>query len=132
MTWFHNDKEFITPSEDDVGFVYLIEELNTGKKYIGKKLFWKYVKRKPRGQKRVKRVQQPSDWMNYYGSSNNLLERLKENGKDNYKRTILHICKSKGMMSYLELKEQVDRSVLFKEEYYNDFIGGKISGKHLK
>ena len=132
MNWTYEGKDFEGPSETDVGFVYLIEELPTGKKYIGKKLFWKYVKRKPRGTKRVRRVQQASDWKEYYGSSNSLKERLKEYGKDQYKRTILHICQSKGMMSYLELKEQVMRDVLLKDDYYNDFIGGKISGSHLK
>jgi hypothetical protein len=35
-------------------------------------------------------------------------------------------------MTYFEMKEQIDREVLFKpEEYYNAFIGGKIHRKHV-
>jgi hypothetical protein len=34
-------------------------------------------------------------------------------------------------MSYYELKEQVDREVLFSDEYYNEFIGCKIHARHL-
>lgn len=130
--WEYQGKPFSGPSEDDVGFVYVIEELTTGKKYVGKKLFWKTVRRKPRGTKRVKRVQRPSDWEEYYGSSKNLIERLEENGTSNFRRTILHICKSKGMMSYLEAKEQFDREVLFRDDYYNGIINCRINEKHLK
>ena len=39
--WLYNDKEFTTAPEDCQGFVYEITELSTGKKYIGKKFFWK-------------------------------------------------------------------------------------------
>ena len=43
MDWTYNDKPFNpTPEviEDYQGFVYELEELSTGKKYIGKKFFW--------------------------------------------------------------------------------------------
>ena len=42
MDWTYNDKPFNpTPEviEDYQGFVYELEELSTGKKYIGKKFF---------------------------------------------------------------------------------------------
>jgi len=29
------------------------------------------------------------------------------------------------------LKEQIDREVLFKDEYYNEFVGAKIHSKHV-
>lgn len=115
-----------------IGFVYCIEEINTGKKYIGKKLFTKPVKRKPRGTKRVKRVQVSSDWKEYYGSSKDLQTRLAYHGEMNYRREILHIAKSKGMLSYLEAKEQFDRGVLLSEDYYNGIINCRINRTHLK
>ena len=131
MEWLYKGKIFERPNDNDVGFVYEIEELSTGKKYIGKKLFWKTVRRKvKRGGKAIRRVQIESDWRKYYGSNKQLNENLED--PSNYKRTILHICSSKGWMSYYETKEQFDRGVLFSDDYYNEFIGCKINQKHLK
>ena len=45
MRW----KEIPEDVEKYQGFVYLIEELDTGKKYIGKKNIWKQRKRKVKG-----------------------------------------------------------------------------------
>ena len=39
--WYYKDKEFDVAPEEYQGFVYLITELYTNKKYIGKKFFWK-------------------------------------------------------------------------------------------
>ena len=36
------------------------------------------------------------------------------------------------MTTYFEMKEQFQRDVLFRDDYYNEFIGGKIHSKHLK
>ena len=49
-----------------------------------------------------------------------------------FKREILHLCKSKSEMSYLELKEQMDREVLLNDEYYNGIIQVKIHRAHVK
>jgi len=35
-------------------------------------------------------------------------------------------------MSYFEAKEQFDKEVLFKDEYYNAFIGVKIHQNHVR
>ena len=72
-----------------------------------------------------------SDWRDYFGSSEELKSLVESNGGDKYHREILHLCKSKGAMSYLELKEQVERDVLFRDDYYNEFIGAKIHSKHV-
>jgi len=133
MTWIFNEDEFTEPSEDHVGFVYLITEISTGKKYIGKKLFWRTLKLKPlKGKTRSRKVTKQSDWMKYYGSSLALQNALAENGPENYKREILHMCRTKGEMSYIECVEQIQRKVLFREDYYNEFIGVKIHSKHVK
>ena len=39
--WHYNNKLFETTPEEYQGFVYEITEIDTGKKYIGKKNFWK-------------------------------------------------------------------------------------------
>lgn len=132
--WIYKGQKFEEKDipQEALGFVYCITEINSGKKYIGKKLFWKTVKRKPRGTKRVKRVQVSSDWQDYYGSSENLKTRLEYHGEMNYYREILHIANSKGMLSYLEAKEQFDRGVLLSDEYYNGIINCRINEKHLK
>ena len=125
------------PSEDElseyVGFVYCITELDTGKKYIGKKFFWSTRRLPPlKGKTRKRVVKKQSDWMEYYGSSEELKLLVEKKGGDAYHREIIRLCKTKGECSYYEAKEQFDRDVLFSDEYYNEFIGCKIHAKHVK
>ena len=130
--WYYRGEEFTEVPEDVVGFVYIITELETGKKYVGKKLFFSTRKLPPlKGKKRRRTVVKESDWRDYFGSSEELKSLVESNGGDKYHREILHLCKSKGAMSYLELKEQVERDVLFRDDYYNEFIGAKIHSKHV-
>jgi hypothetical protein len=124
--WYYRDAPLEDAPEEHLGFVYCITELDSGKKYIGKKLFWTKVKRKG------KRVKVQTDWQKYYGSSLQLQEAVKEAGSDKYRRDILYLCKTKGEMSYRELKEQIDRGVLFSDDYYNQFVGCKIHANHVK
>ena len=133
--WHYKNLEY-NPTEDElseyVGFVYLITELDTGKKYVGKKFFWSTRKLPPlKGQKRKRTVKKQSDWMKYYGSSEQLKLLVEEKGGDAYHREILHLCRTKGECSYLEAKEQFLRDVLLRDDYYNAFIGCKIHAKHL-
>ena len=61
--------------EDYIGFVYKITHIPTGKYYIGKKFFWKILKRPPlKGKKNKRHEKQPSDWKEYWGSSEELLK----------------------------------------------------------
>ena len=134
MTWTYKGKLF-EPTEEElkswVGFVYLIEEADTGMKYIGKKGFWRSkILPVTKTRKRRKRTLVESDWRTYHGSN----ERLKEQisiSSGIYNRTILRFCKTKGEMSYYEAKEQFDKDVLLRNDYYNAFIGCKIHAKHL-
>lgn len=133
--WHYQNLEF-NPTEDElseyVGFVYLITDRSNNKKYVGKKFFWSTRKLPPlKGQKRKRTVKKQSDWMDYYGSSEELKLLVEEKGRDAYYREILHLCKTKGECSYLEAKEQFDRDVLLRDDYYNAFIGCKIHSKHL-
>lgn len=129
--WTYKNEEYDTAPDDYLGFVYLITEKSTGKKYVGKKLFWnKPVWRKVDGKR--KRVKKESDWKKYHGSSKALQEQVEKHGPENYDREILHLCKAKGEMSFIELEEQMQRRVLFRTDYYNEFIGCKLHSKHVK
>jgi hypothetical protein len=132
--WYYNGKIFTSEDlEKDklvIGFVYLITNLSNNKKYIGKKLF--YSKKVVQKNLKKKKVKIESDWKEYFGSCEELKEDVKTSGKDNFKREIIHLCKSKGVLNYLELAEQVENKVLLRDDYYNSYIGGRIHKKHLK
>ena len=129
--WTYN--EYDETPEEYQGFVYIITELDTDKKYIGKKFFWK-PKTLPITKKRKRRVKTrvESDWRKYYGSSKEVQQLLELKGSDSFKRVILRLCKSKGECSYYEAKYQFDNDVLLRDDYYNEFIGCKIHSKHIK
>jgi len=130
--WYYENKEYDKQPDDYQGFVYVITELSTGKKYIGKKNFWR-PKILPKNSKRNRRVRtrSPSDWRDYFGSSKEVQALVESNGIENYKREILRLCHTKGEMSYYEAKFQFDNDVLLSDEYYNEFIGCKIHSRHI-
>jgi hypothetical protein len=134
--WYYNNKPFEPDEEylkDFVGFVYQVTERDTGKKYIGKKFFWSTRKLPPlKGKTRKRTVKKQSDWMTYYGSSEELKLLVESKGPEAYHREILRLCETKGECSYYEAKAQFDNDVLLREDYYNEFIGCKIHSKHLK
>ena len=120
--------------EDCEGFVYLITNLTNGQKYVGKKLArFKVTKPPLKGRKNKRRSTKESDWRTYFGSSDHLNADVKELGEDKFAREILYYCQSRGMLSYLEAKEQFDRKVLLTDEYYNGIINVRVgSSKILK
>lgn len=135
MTWFYNGTPFSAEMvEDDmVGFVYCITNLLTMKKYIGKKNLFREIVRPPlKGQKRKRRSKVQSDWQTYASSSEAVKEQVEAEGLDSFRRDILEICYSKGMLSYRELWHQMDRNVLFDESYLNGIIQVRINRKHLQ
>ena len=133
MTWLYEGKEY-EPEELDpkktYGFVYLIENLETGKKYIGKKLL--FASKTRQVNKKKKRYKAESDWKTYYGSSESLLADVAKFGKDRFSRTILHLCATKAECSYHEAREQFERGVLLSDEYYNLWISVRVRKAHLK
>ena len=131
--WVYNDNQFDDTPEEYQGFVYLITELETNKKYIGKKFFWK-PKTLPKTKTRKRRVKTrvESDWRSYYGSSKEVQELVEDKGSDSLKREILRLCRTKGECSYFEAKYQFENDVLLRDDFYNEFIGCKIHSKHLK
>lgn len=131
--WLYENKPFEETPEEYQGFVYEVTEIDTGKKYIGKKNFWK-PKTLPitKTRKRRVRTRTESDWREYFGSSNELQSLVESRGSDKFKREILILCKTKGEMSYHEAKLQFERDVLLSDEYFNEFIGCKIHSRHIK
>lgn len=130
MSWVYQSEPFLDPL-GNWGFVYEIQDLNTNKRYIGKKQFWFKKTKTVKGKK--KRYLAESDWKDYYGSSEILKEEVAQNGPENFKRTILKLCGSKSECSYWEAKYQFEFDVLLKpEEFYNEWISVKVTRKHMK
>lgn len=126
--WLYNDEPFYSENINGwYGFVYLITNINTGKKYIGRKYFWSI--RKQKGKTRRKRFE--SDWKDYYGSCIPLLEDVKAQGNQNFKREIVSLHKTKGQVNYNEIKLQFKMDVLEQlneqgeRAFYNDNIASR-------
>jgi hypothetical protein len=112
------------------GFVYLITNLLSHKRYIGKKLLKKPKYKKPRG-KRRKKILVDSDWKQYWGSSKELLDDIEKLGYNNFKREIIRFCRTKGETNYYEAKYQFEYGVLESNDWYNGHIWCRIHKSHL-
>lgn len=133
MSWLYNDQlvEDVSQLENSpFGFVYVITQKSTGKKYIGRKLLTKSSRKTIKGKKKKVRVE--SDWKTYWGSSPSLLEAIEKYGKEDFKREIVKLCYSKSECSYWETKLIFETDAIISENYFNDWVSCKISGKHLK
>jgi hypothetical protein len=108
------------------GFVYLITSPD-GRKYIGRKYL--ASRRKQKG--KIRRVKKDSGWKAYYSSSDELKTEIEKLGEDNFKREVLHLCRTKGETNFLEIEEQFKRDVLRRDDYFNDQINGKWFKKNV-
>jgi hypothetical protein len=139
MTWLYENTLIESLPEDCVGFVYLITNKQTGRRYIGKKLAkfsrttYRMVKLKNGKKKRKKiRGKIDSDWQTYYGSNTELNADVEKLGVDNFSREILYYCRSKAECSYIEAREQFRHQVLESDDYYNGQISVRVHGSHIK
>jgi hypothetical protein len=139
MVWLFENTQIDVLPEDCVGFVYLITNNTTGRKYIGKKLAkfskttYKVVKQKNGIKKRKKiRSKIESDWQLYYGSNDQLNKDIEQLGSEKFTREILYYCRSKAECSYIEAREQFRHQVLESDDYYNGQIVCRIHGSHIK
>jgi hypothetical protein len=129
--WSYQDNEFTGPGDGDYGFVYCITNLITGRRYIGKKLFWNRKTRQVKGKKKRSLVE--SDWRDYWGSNDELKADIEKSGIDNFHRVILYLCPSKGECNYMEAKVQFDLDVLrHPTDFYNNWIMVRTHRRHLK
>ena len=139
MVWLYENIQIDSLPEDCVGFVYLITNTVSGRKYIGKKLAkfsktsYKVVKLK-NGTKKRKKIKSKidSDWQLYYGSNDQLNQDILALGADNFTREILFYCRSKAECSYVEAREQFNHRVLESDAWYNGQIVCRIHGSHIK
>ena len=139
MPWIYENTEVTEILDDYIGFVYLITNNVTGRKYIGKKLSkfskttYRVVKLKNGKKKRKKiRGKVESDWQQYTGSNIELNQDIEKLGIENFTREILYYCRSKAECSYVEAREQFTRKVLESDDYYNGHIQVRVHCSHIK
>lgn len=139
MTWLYESREITEIEPEYAGFVYIITNNLTGRRYIGKKLskFAKTTYRMERlknGKRRRRKIRGKieSDWQTYYGSSPELTRDVQLLGTENFTREILHFCRSKAECTYVEAREQFARRVLESDDYYNGHIQCRVHGSHIK
>lgn len=130
--WIYEGKPFLSEHiEDYFGFVYRITNLQTNKRYLGRKYFWSF--RKPKG--KTRRVKSESDWKKYYGSSDELKEDIKKLGKSVFKREIISLHRTKGWVNFEETRQLFMHNVLSEQlndgtpAYYNSNILGRYMRK---
>lgn len=129
--WKYEGCEFTEVPENIIGFVYKITNTQTGRQYIGKKLFTFAKRKQVKG--RRKRIRVESDWREYFGSNKELIHDVTTYGRDAFQREILRLCTTKGQCSYFEAKFQFEHGVLEQpDKFYNDWIMCKVHRKHLK
>jgi len=122
------------------GYIYMTVHTKTGRKYIGKKAFQHTTNKKlgkkelaelpiTRGKKPTKKqVIKESDWKTYYGSAS----EIKLLPKDEMKRYVLMLCKTKKQLTYCETKYLFQYNVLEDDRFINDNILGKFYRKDLE
>ena len=145
MNWLYKGEEMSSLEDfppSTFGFTYRVTHIPTGKMYIGKKVL-KFSRKAKLTKKDLalyegvqgrkpsyKQVIKESDWKTYWGSNKELLELLKTEPKENFKREILTCTTSKKLLTYEETKALFLYQVLEKpEEYFNDNILGKFYRK---
>ena len=133
--WIYQGKEILTeediPFEKPMGFIYLITQKSTGKRYIGRKLLTKAKKKAFDGKKKKIRVQ--SDWQKYWSSSPQIKEWIKEaGGTSDFTREILCFVSSKGMLAYAEEFFLYSMGVLESDNWINSNIRSKIYRSWVK
>jgi len=130
MTWLYNREPLTEIPEGMIGFVYLITNQANGMKYIGKKNFYFSKTKQVKGKK--KRIKVESDWKEYYGSNKTLAEHVSLFNENKFTREILHLCKTKGEMTYYETKHIFAADAVISEKYYNDWVMCRVRKNHIK
>ena len=107
--WTYQGSAF---TSDDIngffGFVYRITNIQTGKRYIGRKYF---VQKRRTGGSRRKRPSE-STWKAYYGSSKELAEDRKLLGNQSFSREILSLHTTLGKVNFEETRQLFLNNVL--------------------
>jgi len=104
------DKDF--NPDDWFGFIYRIVDLDTGQQYIGKKQFRNMSRRKLKSRKNRKTVYTESNWREYTSSSTHVNNAIEDRGKERFRFIIESLHKTKGSLTYAEVRKQVMEDVL--------------------
>jgi len=145
MNWLYKKQEIEDLSHfpnNTYGFIYKITHIPSGKSYIGKKVLYHNKKAKLTKKDLVlyegvvgrrpsyKLAIAESDWKKYWGSNKTLLELLKTEPKENFKREVLITCPNKKLLTYYETQTLFVYRVLEEPDlYFNDNILGKFFRK---
>lgn len=137
--WLYKNEPIETLPEGSIGFIYRITNKIDGRIYYGKKkLTFKKTALKTvtlkSGVKKKKKIKSTisSDWISYYGSSEELKSDVEKLGRENFDREILMFCKSLADMSYHEARIQfVTDCLLYPTKYYNSWISCRVRRSHL-
>ena len=133
-SWKYNDEDVRSIEdmpEGAIGFAYVIENMKTGKFYIGKKSIYSTRKKKisarekakTKTRKTFKKVVKESDWKRYYGSSEELKKDILLITNYNFKRVILEYAFTKKYLTFIELKYQMKNDVLTRDTYNGNILG---------
>jgi hypothetical protein len=105
------------------GFVYCVENTETGKLYIGRKQTVHL------GKKSNKTYGKTTNWKSYMGSSKHLTDDIKSLGKDKFKFVILEFYNTRGGLNYAEIAFQIKCDVMTaklpdgERQFYNGQVG---------
>lgn len=127
MTWLYKGKplEETDIPEKSVGFIYLIRQLSTGKKYIGRKLLTSAATKTVNGKR--KKVRKESDWKDYWSSSPQIKQWIEEaGGTQDFTKEILSFVSSKGMLVYAEEMSIYHVGALESDDWLNNNIRSKV------
>ena len=148
-TWFiYKDGHIIEYDSLDkfpkgcVGFIYKITNIKTGRFYIGRKSLFSTIKKKITkkelsemegpGRKPTKKVvTSESNWQDYWGSNKTILQEIKEEGTECFRKEILKFCFNKKQLTYWEVHFQCVNNVLLDDKSYNDNILAKFFTRDL-
>ena len=116
--------------DDAFGFIYYIENLQTGRRYIGRKQLVSVSRKLKPGATRRTVTYKESDWRTYLSSCRELLGDIELYGKDSFTFVIYRWCIGPGDLTYSEVEEQWECKVLSRDElpngervWYNGNIG---------
>ena len=110
--------------KNSIGFIYIITQLSTGRRYIGRKLLTKASTKTTKGIK--KKIRKDSDWIEYWSSSPKIKAWIDESGTDDFSKEILIFVSSKSELMYAEEYYLYKTNALLSDMWLNDNIRAKI------
>jgi len=130
MSWTYNN-EHVTDEiiGDTYGFVYVITNNISGRKYVGRKYFTKAGYKTVKGKR--KKIRVSSGWESYYGSNKVLLADVATLGESNFSRRIVKLCRNRSECSYWETHYIFQWEALLSDRWYNEWVTCKISKKNV-